>query len=954
MKAVVMAGGEGSRLRPLTINRPKPLVPICNKPIMEHIIELLKNHGITDVVSTLHYRADEIVSYFGDGKEFGVNMMYSIEDEPLGTAGSVKKAEQYLDDTFLIISGDALTDFDLGEVIRFHKEKGALATITLTRVENPLEFGVVITDEDGKIRRFLEKPSWGEVFSDTINTGIYILEPEIFELLELRKNCDWSHDVFPDIMERKLPLYGCIVEGYWCDIGNLQQYRQANYDLFSKKVKANIPGKQIRKNLWIGDNTDIHPSVAINGPVVIGKNCRIKENVRIDEFTAFGDNCIIEENSAIQRSIIWSNAYLGKNTRVSGSILCRQITMKQNASTSEGSIVGDKCFLGNGATVNPHVKIWPEKKIEAGATVSMSLIWGGRWQGSLFGPDGISGLANIEITPEFAMKLGASFGASVEKGAALCTSRDSHPAARIISRSIICGLASVGVNIMDLRVMPTPLSRYTIKSGAARAGIHTRISPSDSRSILIEFFDKRGISIDKAAERKIETIFFREDFRRTPLEEVGDISFPSRAIEYYTEGFFHHLNLETIRKACFKVVIDYAYNTSSIILPMLLGKLGCEMVALNAYLDPKKELQVQDEREKHLTQLSNIVTSLNADLGIMIDADAEKLILIDEKGLIIPPNTLLALMTLLVLRASPGGGVIAVPVSAPSVLDKIVHDHKGSIIRTKLDGRSLMNTTALSEKKIIFGGNDQGSFIFPKFQTCFDAMFAFAKLLEMLASQNIKVSEAVAKIPPYYTSEKTVECSFHDKGKVMRKLNEKNRDKPTETTDGIKVFFNGGWVLVVPDPTDPIIKIFSEGSSQEAVDNTLQAYQELIELMKQEDDTNSKPKTAVARRTLQNKKEKTSDYRRNLPPEKSFHFWVPGRYLGKKAQSLKEFVDTLHYIETESVEYHMEREDFANWIEYELENEIMAGKVRALRTKNLKGEELREEIIKLMQYRERT
>jgi len=953
MKAVVMAGGEGSRLRPLTINRPKPLVPICNKPIMEHIIELLKLHGINDVVATLHYLADEIVSYFGDGREFGVNMMYSIEDEPLGTAGSVKKAEHFLDDTFVIISGDALTDFDLEEVINFHREKGALATITLTRVENPLDFGVVITDEDGRILRFLEKPSWGEVFSDTINTGIYVMEPEIFDFIEAKKHCDWSKDIFPDIMERGLLLCGCVVEGYWCDIGNLQQYRQANYDLFSKKVKASIPGKQIRKNLWVGDNTEIQPSAAINGPVVIGKNCRIKDLVNIDEFTAIGDNCIIEENSTIQRSIIWSNAYLGRNTKVSGTILGRQMTMKQNASTSEGAIVGDKCFLGNGATVNPHVKIWPEKKIEAGATVSMSLIWGGRWQGSLFGPEGISGLANIEITPEFAMKLGASFGASLEKGAVLSTSRDSHPAARVINRSVICGLASVGVNILDLRVMPTPISRYTIKSGAARAGIHTRISPSDSRSILIEFFDKRGIGIDKAAEKKIENIFFREDFRRTSLEEVGDISFPSRAIEHYTEGFFHHLNAEIIRNASFKVVIDYAYNTSSIILPMLLGKLGCEMVALNAYLDPKKELQVQDEREKHLAQLSNIVTSLNADLGIMMDADAEKLILIDEKGVIIPRDTLLALMALLVLRATPGGGVIAVPVSAPSVMDRIVHDHRGSILRTKMDGRSLMHEAATGEKKIIFAGNSHGAFIFPRFHPCFDAMFAFAKLMEMLASQKTTVSEAAAAIPPYFNAERSVECSFHDKGKVMRKLNEKNRDKPTDTTDGIKVFFNGGWVLVVPDPTDPIIRIFSESSSKGAAEDILQAYQETIDLLRQEDDNGAKPRAPAARKALQARKEKGSDHRGNLPPEKSFHFWVPGRYLGKKAQSLKEFLDTLHYIEIESVEYHMDREDFANWIEYELENEIMAGKVRALRIKNLKGEDLREEIIRLMQYRER-
>ncbi|MFQ3678392.1 MAG: nucleotidyltransferase family protein, partial [Fimbriimonadaceae bacterium] len=209
MKAVVMAGGEGSRLRPITANRPKPLVPICNRPIMEHILELLKRHGIQDVVSTLHYMADEIQNYFGDGADFDVSMSYSIEDTPLGTAGSVKKAESLIgNDTFLIISGDALTDCDLSKAIAFHKAKKAVATLILYHVPNPLEFGVVITDDDGRVIRFLEKPTWSEVFSDTVNTGMYILEPEVFERMEPGRQYDWSQDIFPEILRSGEPIYG--------------------------------------------------------------------------------------------------------------------------------------------------------------------------------------------------------------------------------------------------------------------------------------------------------------------------------------------------------------------------------------------------------------------------------------------------------------------------------------------------------------------------------------------------------------------------------------------------------------------------------------------------------------------------------------------------------------------------------------------------------------------------
>jgi mannose-1-phosphate guanylyltransferase / phosphomannomutase len=534
----------------------------------------------------------------------------------------------------------------------------------------------------------------------------------------------------------------------------------------------------------------------------------------------------------------------------------------------------------------------------------------------------------------------------------VCTSRDSHPASRMINRAIICGLASVGVNIQDLRVMPTPISRYTIRSGVARGGIHTRISPYDSRSFLLEFYDKRGINIDKSAERKIENVFFREDFRRTSLEEVGDIGFPSRALEHYTEGFFHHLDLETIIKAGFKVVIDYAFNTSCLILPVLLGKFGCETVAINAYLDSKRELQSQDERDKSLSQLSKVVTTLKADLGILIADDAEKLILIDENGFIVPDNVFLAVLARLVLRSHPDM-IIAAPVSAPSVLDRIAHELKGNIIRTKLDGRSLMHTASLGEKKIAFAGNDRGSFIFPAFQACFDGIFAFGKLLELLATHKTSASAAVAAIPPFYQKERSLMCSFQDKGRVMRKLNDANRDKPIETIDGIKIYFDGGWVLVVPDPTEPTIHIFAEASSQQAANDILDNYEEKLEALRQEDDSVQEPVPPVPAKKPASKREETPEYRRSLPQEKSFHFWVPGRYLGKRAQSLKEFVDTLHYVEIESVEYHMEREDFANWIEYELENEILASKIRTLKSKGRNGEDLRNEIIKLMQYRER-
>ena len=283
MKAVVMAGGEGTRLRPLTSNRPKPLVPILNKPCMQHSIELLKRYGIDEIIVTLYYLADEIQGYFGDGSELGVKLHYTIEDSPLGTAGSVKQAEDILKgDSFIIVSGDALTDLNVEKALEFHRRKKSVATIVLQHVENPLEFGVVITDEDGRVRRFMEKPSWGEVFSDTVNTGMYILDPSIFSYMETDIPYDWSQDIFPRLLAEDKNMFGYIMEEYWTDVGSLQQYRQAQYEMLQGRTSLPIEGRLIEgKDIWVGESTKIDPSAQITGPVLIGKNCTIRGGTHI-------------------------------------------------------------------------------------------------------------------------------------------------------------------------------------------------------------------------------------------------------------------------------------------------------------------------------------------------------------------------------------------------------------------------------------------------------------------------------------------------------------------------------------------------------------------------------------------------------------------------------------------------------------------------------------------------
>src|SRR5690554_3239630 len=296
MKAVIMAGGEGTRLRPLTCNLPKPMVPILNRPMMEHILNLLKRHGFTDIASTLWYLPEHVERYFQNGDVFGVNMEYFVEREPLGTAGSVKNAVQFLQDTFIVMSGDALTDIDLTSAVEFHKKQGSMATLVLTRVPNPLSYGVVLVDESGKITQFLEKPSWSQVFSDTVNTGIYILEPEVLDLIKLGQKVDFSQDVFPELLRRGAPLYGYVAPGYWSDIGNLEVYSKAQVDSLNGAVKLELPANR-KENILFEEDVYIHPDAQISGPVYLGKNCKIDAGAVIEPYTVIGSHCQVDERS---------------------------------------------------------------------------------------------------------------------------------------------------------------------------------------------------------------------------------------------------------------------------------------------------------------------------------------------------------------------------------------------------------------------------------------------------------------------------------------------------------------------------------------------------------------------------------------------------------------------------------------------------------------------------------
>lgn len=816
MKAVVMAGGEGTRLRPLTSNRPKPLVPILGKPIAQHIVEHLKRAGIEDIVVTLYYLGDEIRNYFGDGSDLGVNLLYSVEESPLGTAGSVKQAEEHLSDgTFVIVSGDALTDLNIEKALAFHREKGAEATLILQHVANPLEFGVVMTEPDGRIQRFLEKPSWGEVFSDTVNTGMYILEPSVFDLMEPGKSFDWSQDIFPKMLAAKRPLFGYVMNEYWCDVGSLDQYRQAQYEMLAGKTGLPISGAMQPGNVYIGAGSDIDPDARIVGPVAIGQNCRIKAGAVIGPDTVLGDNLLVEEEARIERAIVWDGAYVGRGAQISGCTVCNGVMVKDGAKIEEGAVVGDRCHIESGATIRGGVKLWPDKIIEASSHVTDSLIWGAKAHAALFRGLGVPGIANVEITPDFATKLGASFGAFLKKGATVVTSRDSHPASRMVKRALLSGLCSVGVNCIDIQAMPLPLARAAIRFNSAQGGVNLRVDPENPRNMIIEFFDSRGIYLTKNSERKIETIYFREDYGRADMSEVGQITPAPTTVEQYSRLFLSHIREKDIERRRFRVVVDYAYSGIATVLPEILGRLGCDVIALNAYTDWRRKPQSTADQQEMIRNLADVVRTLKADLGVLFHSNGERLELVDERGETLYGARLLATIASLVAQTRPGARV-AVPVTAPSAVEKVLASTSGSVVRTKTDPRFLMTVASIPAEKITFAGDLSGGFVFPDFHPAFDGLFAFARILEMLSWLQRPLSAFAAELPPMFLTRETVRCPWDVKGAVMRALTEEAQALPgqVELLDGIKITDSERqWSLVLPDASDPTFTIHAEGAS---------------------------------------------------------------------------------------------------------------------------------------------
>jgi len=829
MKAVVMAGGFGTRIQPLTNSRPKPMLPIINKPMMEHTMMTLKDLGITEFIVLLYFKPEVIQDYFGDGSDFGIKITYVVPDNDYGTAGAVKLAEEYIgDDNFIIISGDLVTDFDFQKIFDYHAQKQSKLTITLTSVDNPLEFGVVIANEEGKIEKFLEKPSWGEVFSDTINTGIYIIEPEILKYIPKNENFDFAKDLFPRLMREGIDLTAGYAEGYWRDVGNPESYRDVYDDILTGKVNFTIDGTVTNYPdgvLYSDGSYELDKTVDIIGTVVLGKNVVLEKGVSLKN-VVIGDNVTIGQDSKIRNTVMWNDVNIDRNAMLDGCVICNNNQMGKNVTVKAGMILAEGCEIGQLVTVEKDVTIWSDKVIEDASIISNSLILGSKYKNSIFEDGMVVGQSNVELSCEMATKLAEAFGVQLPVGSTVLVSRDYHKNSRMLKRAFLGGLLSAGINVIDYRDIPSSVLRCNLSShDEYTAGVHFRQKIDDPTSTVITFYNHEALRLNTDVSKKIEKAFFKETFRRVDYSKIGQIEESNHEQEYHV----YKKEMEALLKAhqfkcvdC-RIAVDMMHGMASEVFPDILNEIGVDNIIFNAHPDVHRLANIKTLTKRSIDDMSAVIQALKLDAGFMLYPYGQRLDIVCDKGTVLNKQESLYLVLLLLNMEAKASGEKK-RVFLPTWAADIVYFENLEISRGQY-----ANFKAQQMKKYDLVATGEGNFAFTEFATHRDSMYATLKIVEMMLNQNVKLSTLIDSLPRFYYNSTQVDCSQALKGKMMRMFLEDAKGKKSSTLDGVKIWLDSNdWILMIPDQYNDSLNLYIQAQTDEKGEEILETYRQKI------------------------------------------------------------------------------------------------------------------------------
>lgn len=758
MKAVIMAGGEGSRLRPLTFDRPKPLVPVCNRPIMAYILDLLDEHRFQEVFVTLGYMPEAISRTFGD-RHGSLRIHYVVEEAPLGTAGGVAQLRDRLDSTFLVISGDGLCDFDLTGLMHEHRRNSALATLAMARVEAPLEYGVIMTDRKGRIRRFLEKPTWGEVFSDTVNTGVYILEPEVLRGVPADRPHDFSQHLFPALLHANAPLYGVVADGYWCDVGDPGAYLQANIDLLSGRLRHRPPGREAVPGIWTAG--EVPEGILVDGPALIGEGARLEPGVRLEGGVVVGPGAVVRRDALLRRTVLWPGVNVDRAATLVGALICQGATVGGSAGVYEGSVVGADCRIGQGSILSPGVRLWPGTDVAGGARVEYTLVQSPNWSGRLLHQGGIRGRLGADLLPENALRVGMAFAAALPAGRSVAIGADTGAASELLKQTLLCGLLAAGRTVLDVGITASPVTEFAIIQRGAAGGLHVR---TDGEQARVVFYDENGRPLGKGQQRKLEHAWQRQDFPRALPANTGVVDRFDEVESLYLEQLARQVDLGLIRSAGMEV---QASGGTWPVLADWLERLRCGPSGGEGRRLVRIEL-VPLEATWRLPDLR--------------------------------PEAMLALQVRLQL-VSGSSEAVPIPITAPRALEDLLHESGRLPVRIRqADWRPG------------------------------DPLLGIARLLEWIAGERLSDADLEFLLPAAHMAVRAVPCPWAAKGRIMRWLLEAHHDSAVEMIDGLRIPLDEQrWVLILPDPDEPVYHIHAEGEAAEEAERLAARYVAWVE-----------------------------------------------------------------------------------------------------------------------------
>ncbi len=714
LQAIIMAGGEGARLRPLTLDMPKPLVPILGEPVMGYSLKLLKRHGLLDVAATIMYLPHAIREAFGKGEDYGVRLSYLEEVHPMGTAGSVRMAKGMVTDTFVILSGDGLTDCDLTDAIAFHKSHKAMATLVLKSVPIPLSYGVVIADENGRVQRFVEKPDWSGVFSDQVNTGIYILEKEVMDLIPEEGAYDFGKDLFPKMVKEGMAVYGYPMTGYWCDIGDQGAYLQSQLDLLRGEMDFDIKGT-LSGRAYLDGECVLEPDVRLEGVCYIGEGARIKQGAVLHEGAVIGPGVVVEEGAHISKSCLWKFSRVGRCAKIDGAVLCRDAQVRPGGKMLEGSALGAGAILGSHAKLNAGVKIWPQKEVGSEVIVLENVVWGDIKRLHLNESSGIT----ID-SPVRADQLAASVMQALNADSAALCYRGEDSALYTMLSGIF---AARGAQPLLLGSSFEPVLSMAVRQLQLPVGIMVY-------GQQVTILGKDGLRLSKTQIQAVESAALRQEYPPA-FSQSAAIKQADGLQELYIANLMHTASNKALEKSSLQVAVFCDDPTLLSLALRMLERAGL------------KKVRGRNSQDRALQAWET---------GFYLEDDGTTAYVLDKNTL---PDDVSQQMLLWQLIAKEGCLPLFALPNTPRAVEQLgpVQWNKNAATVSKEEHRAMLR----------------------QYDLWHDGLLRMLALLNLLAERSLK--DLLAQLPVTHQVYKDVPCPTGEKGRILRQLTEAARNK---------------------------------------------------------------------------------------------------------------------------------------------------------------------------------